>query len=176
MVQKPASIVSRAAVVLDHFLALFISAFIFLPLGILLLRNGSNFPFVTLLSVVITGLVTLAYFILLEYREGRTFFKKVFGMKVVSDSGELSLWQVVIRNFLRLIDISSFYLTGFGMILTNSNNKRLGDLAAGTKVVTEAENSDEEEPGIGLQIVGYSLAALGLFPMFGVIPAVLSAL
>lgn len=178
MTSKPASVVARSAVILDHLAALVISSIFFVPSGIFFLRDGVSFSAVTLFSTVFTILVTFAYFVVFEYKKGATPAKKAFGLKVVTGDGEkISLWQAVVRNLLRAVDISTFYLTGFGMMLTNPENRRLGDIAARTIVVSKNEKDYiTEEPNLGIVIVGYSLAIVGLFPMAGIFPAVITLL
>ena len=63
--------------------------------------------------------------------------KRVFGLKVVMDNGlPVTAAASMTRNLLRVADFLPFAF-GFGVvsILTRSDSKRLGDLAAGTLVV-----------------------------------------
>ena len=68
---------------------------------------------------------------------GATPGKRVFGLKVVMDNGlPITAAASMTRNLLRVADFLPFAF-GFGVvsILTRSDSKRLGDLAAGTLVV-----------------------------------------
>lgn len=171
---KPASILSRSAVLLDHILASFIGSLLILPFSFFLYNNGFPRKLILLVSLVLLGSINLTYFVFFEGRTSSTPFKKIFGMKVVSENGkEIGFKRSFLRNFFRLIDVSSFYLTGLGVTLTNNDNKRLGDLFADTKVVTENDLEEAvEDSGTKMEIIGYILAVLGFLPMFGIIPTV----
>ena len=68
---------------------------------------------------------------------GATPGKRAFGLKVVMDNGlPITAAASMTRNLLRVADFLPFAF-GFGVvsILTRSDSKRLGDLAAGTLVV-----------------------------------------
>jgi uncharacterized RDD family membrane protein YckC len=63
--------------------------------------------------------------------------KRIFGLKVVMDNGlPITAAASMTRNLLRVADFLPFAF-GFGVLsmLTRSDHKRLGDLAAGTLVV-----------------------------------------
>lgn len=73
-------------------------------------------------------------------RNGATPGKRLFGLRVVHDSGVPVGWSAsLIRNLLRGVDFLPFGY-GFGLLSTllNRDFKRLGDLAAGTLVVYDA--------------------------------------
>jgi uncharacterized RDD family membrane protein YckC len=81
-------------------------------------------------------LVVMGYYIALESSMGATIGKKVMGLKVVADNGELTLGAVVIRTLMRIVDALPFlYLVGFLTMAIRSDHKRLGDMVAGTNVV-----------------------------------------
>jgi hypothetical protein len=63
---------------------------------------------------------------------------------VIKDSGrQITLFEALARNLLRVVDmLPSFYLIGVITMLCNREQKRLGDLVAGTIVVHE--RSDEQ--------------------------------
>ncbi len=80
------------------------------------------------------------YFALFEgYWNGRTPGKYVMKLRVLKDSGRsITLFESMARNLLRFVDyLPSMYFTGVIAMLCNKQNKRLGDLAAGTIVVHE---------------------------------------
>ena len=60
-------------------------------------------------------------------------------LRVLKDSGRsITLFESLARNLLRVIDLfPGLYLTGVVTMLANRENKRLGDLVAGTIVVHE---------------------------------------
>jgi uncharacterized RDD family membrane protein YckC len=72
---------------------------------------------------------------------GRTLGKRVVGLRVVDVNGlRLTFSQVLIRNLLRAADsLPAFYLVGGTVMIASSRMQRLGDLAAGTVVVSTRE-------------------------------------
>lgn len=85
--------------------------------------------------------VFFAYFILFEgLRGGRTPGKQLMGIRVVRDGGyPLDLGSATIRNLVRVLEAGfGCYLIGAISAMISPENKRLGDLAAGTIVVRDA--------------------------------------
>jgi uncharacterized RDD family membrane protein YckC len=82
------------------------------------------------------------YWIVLERLWGTTVGKRLFGLRVTSANGEPLSWgQSFGRNLMRLVDSIPFvipYLLGFLAAVTDGEKRRLGDRAAGTRVVTRA--------------------------------------
>ncbi|MGH2609401.1 MAG: RDD family protein [Tepidiformaceae bacterium] len=89
----------------------------------------------------------LAYYILLEAVSGQTLGKRVMNLRVVSADGTPpSLGQVVGRNLLRPIDaFPVFYLVGFIVAAVDGEGRRLGDMAAGTRVARQLAAWEREE-------------------------------
>lgn len=88
------------------------------------------------LSGGITGILALAYFILLEGSQGATLGKMALGLRVVKTDGSPISWgESVIRNLLRIIDGLFVYLVGAILIWTSPLKQRLGDRVAKTVVV-----------------------------------------
>jgi uncharacterized RDD family membrane protein YckC len=88
------------------------------------------------LSGGITGLLTLAYFIVMEATQGATLGKMALGLRVVKTDGSPITWtDSLIRNLLRIIDGLFVYLVGAIFIWTSPLKQRLGDRAAKTIVV-----------------------------------------
>ncbi len=84
-------------------------------------------------------LVYWGYFVLFEtWMNGQTPGKKYMRIRVVQqEGGGVSFPAVVIRNLLRAVDIVGLYaVAGITMFLTKKV-QRLGDLAAGTVVISE---------------------------------------
>jgi len=79
------------------------------------------------------------------YWHGQTPGKRVMKLRVIKDSGrQITFFEALARNTVRLIDyMPGLYLAGVITMLCNKQNKRLGDLAAGTLVVHE---SRDEQP------------------------------
>ena len=72
---------------------------------------------------------------------GQTPGKRAFGIAVLNDDGTPVRWPAALtRNLLRAVDfLPLFYGIGLVAMLANRDFKRLGDLAAGTVVVYQAE-------------------------------------
>lgn len=70
--------------------------------------------------------------------EGRTFGKKLVKTKVVKIDGyQASFGDYFIRWIFRLVDIDLGYIPGLLSMLFTKHTQRLGDLAAGTAVISE---------------------------------------
>jgi uncharacterized RDD family membrane protein YckC len=92
------------------------------------------------LGVILYFVISVGYGIALEWRwRGQTLGKRVMGLRVVDAQGlRLQLFQVVLRNLLRLVDmLPAAYLTGGLAAFFSRKCQRLGDLAAGTIVARE---------------------------------------
>lgn len=91
-------------------------------------------------GLLLVGLFLIEWFypVLFEvYRHGVTPGKRAMGLCVVNDDGTPVGWSAsMIRNLLRYVDFLPV-LYGFGLIsmLLHPDFKRLGDIAAGTRVV-----------------------------------------
>ncbi len=75
---------------------------------------------------------------------GQTPGKRLFRIAVLNDDGTPLRWPgALTRNLLRAVDFLPFlYGIGLAAMLLNRDFKRLGDLAAGTVVVYQAEKPD----------------------------------
>jgi uncharacterized RDD family membrane protein YckC len=75
---------------------------------------------------------------------GQTPGKRAMGLVVLNDDGTPLRWPAALtRNLLRAVDFLPFlYGTGLVSMLANRDFKRLGDLAAGTVVVYQAEKAE----------------------------------
>ena len=96
--------------------------------------------FILLNFVMIWG-----YFVLFEaFWRGQTPGKRWMKLRVLKDSGRsITLFESMTRNLLRIVDsLPNFYVIGLISMLCTKQNKRLGDLAAGTIVVHE--RADEQ--------------------------------
>lgn len=81
--------------------------------------------------------IVLGYYILLEGLLGQTVGKMVVGIKVVGQGTQDApgLGKATIRTLMRIVDGFFFYLVAFIAVLASTNNRRLGDMVAGTLVV-----------------------------------------
>lgn len=90
------------------------------------------------LLLILLFAIEWLYPVLFEvYRHGATPGKRSLGICVVNDDGTPVDWSAsLLRNLLRFVDFLPF-LYGFGLasMLIRADSKRLGDLAAGTRVV-----------------------------------------
>ncbi len=80
------------------------------------------------------------YFIVLEWRFGRTPGKALLGIRVLRDGGfPLDFTASVVRNTVRIVEFSlGFYIISALSTLLSPFNRRLGDYAAGTIVVRDS--------------------------------------
>ncbi|MBV8821039.1 MAG: RDD family protein [Acidobacteriaceae bacterium] len=142
----------------SRFLALALDLLIQIGVGIvvflvMLVLVGSGFwtnwrqARVWLMAIVAALVFVLhfGYFILFEFLwSGQTPGKRKVGIRVVKESGRsLTFAETVGRNLLRIVDeLPGAYGVGTVVALLNSQNKRLGDFAAGSLVVRETSLAD----------------------------------
>jgi uncharacterized RDD family membrane protein YckC len=91
--------------------------------------------------VVIAFVVLFGYFILFEtVWNGQTTGKRLLGIRVVRDGGyPIDFGASLIRNLIRVGEqLVGYYLVAAISAVISPENKRLGDLAAGTIVVRDA--------------------------------------
>ncbi len=97
--------------------------------------------FAIAIIVAIVFLVFFAYFIAFEaFWNGQTPGKKLLGIRVVRDGGyPIDLAGSFIRNLVRVGEFAlGFYALSAVAALLSPENKRLGDMAAGTIVVRDS--------------------------------------
>ena len=97
------------------------------------------------LMLVFFFLVFWGYFSLFEaFWHGQTPGKRLLKIRVIKDSGrQITLFEALARNLLRVVDMQLSYLVGVACMLCNKQQKRLGDLVAGTIVV---HDRGEDQP------------------------------
>jgi len=94
----------------------------------------------TALLFLVLFLIGYGYYFFCEWlMRGQTPGKYLLGLRVVQTSGlPVTLWPALVRNLLRILDfLPVLYGVGTMVALTNSTNRRVGDLAAGTVVARE---------------------------------------
>ncbi|HEY5339946.1 MAG TPA: RDD family protein [Candidatus Aquilonibacter sp.] len=101
------------------------------------------------IAIVIAAvfLIFFGYFILFESLwNGQTPGKKLLGIRVVRDGGYPLDWAAsLVRNLIRVGEmIAGFYIVSAFAAVFSPQNKRLGDLAAGTIVVRDARMESPE--------------------------------
>jgi len=77
------------------------------------------------------------HFVCETLMEGQSFGKKVFGIRVISEKGgSPTISQYLLRWMLRVIDSGFLWMPGLLSVLISEKSQRLGDLAAGTVVIS----------------------------------------
>src|SRR6266568_1895550 len=74
------------------------------------------------------------------FNDGRTPGKRLMGIRVVMDTGHpLTFTAAAVRNLVRIVDMQPLftYQVGLAFVLFHAQNKRLGDIVAGTVVVRD---------------------------------------
>ena len=94
---------------------------------------------VALVGILLGGFAALFYAFLLEGAwDGYTVGKKLFGIKVVKETGDsCGYGGAFVRNLLRIIDGLFYYVIGFIAMAASDKRQRIGDRIAGTVVVRE---------------------------------------
>jgi uncharacterized RDD family membrane protein YckC len=103
----------------------------------------------TAIEVLLPFLLFWGYFTLFEaFWDGRTPGKRVAKIRVIQRSGRgIGLFESMTRNLLRLVDqFPGIYVVGVISILVTREHQRLGDLAAGTLVIHDRQNSGDLSP------------------------------
>lgn len=125
------------AFTIDFFIrgiVMFVVSLVSIPFGVL----GFGF------WMVILFLIEWFYPVLFEVlRNGQTPGKKILGISVVHDDlTPVSFGTSLVRNLLRSVDfLPFFYLFGLVAMVSNNRFQRLGDLAAGTLVISVKESA-----------------------------------
>jgi uncharacterized RDD family membrane protein YckC len=88
---------------------------------------------------IVAFLLFFGYFIMFEsVWNGQTPGKRLLGIRVVRDGGyPLDFGSTLLRNIIRVVEALLLYIPSAVSALVSSQNKRLGDLAAGTIVVRD---------------------------------------
>jgi uncharacterized membrane protein SpoIIM required for sporulation/uncharacterized RDD family membrane protein YckC len=133
-----------AAALCDAGILIILLAFLFIGSGTLAANAGAERRWGTLMAVlvaVVLFVIIWGYFLLFEaFNDGRTPGKRLMGIRVVMDTGHrISFTAAAVRNLVRVADAQPLftYLLGFGFVLFHPQNKRLGDIVAGTIVVRD---------------------------------------
>lgn len=106
----------------------------------------SSFLVIAIIMILLF-ILNYGYYIFFEYfLTGQTPGKKITGIRVIQDNGHnITMLSSVTRNLLRIIDsLPTGYFIGILMVFFHAENKRLGDLVAGTIVVHERPGKRKE--------------------------------
>ena len=80
--------------------------------------------------------VMFCYFVLTEAWCGATVGKRIFGLRVTSETGSVGLMRSLVRNVLRVVDsLPTLGIVALVLILTSRECARFGDRVAGTRVL-----------------------------------------
>ena len=153
----------------------FILVFIFMFLGIALGAFSASYEssalegwfiafFIALFAVII--LVPLFYFIVFEYYwKGQTPGKKVANIQVMRASGlALDRTSAILRNLFRIVDwLPSSYFIGIWSMMLTGQQRRLGDMVAGTITVALPRKHGKREVDAGTRSLGAAGAGQALF-------------
>lgn len=125
------------ALILDRVV---IAALLLIPAALIATRlpAGSSLvqPVRAAIAISIAFVVAaLAYHIVLEALFGATLGKGLLGLEVRNGSGERPWLTSTIRNLVRVVDASIFYVLAFVVALFTRRRQRIGDLVAGTTVI-----------------------------------------
>lgn len=162
------------AIIIDSFVFAFISLVVNSVYGV---AHIETFPqltigggtYTTAISVPLQVLIGILYFLVPEAMFGATPGKWWTHVKVVRLDGRPLTWRdVALRNVLRVVDYQPLlYLLGGIVLGLTSGSQRIGDLVAGTTVVTETV---AREPGAtrtsgrrARRVLAWSLAAAVVF-------------
>ena len=97
--------------------------------------------------VLLLFILNFGYFIFFEiFWKGQTPGKKWSGIRVMKDNGlPADTGSIILRNILRIIDFLPFLYTIGGLaVFFHHQNKRLGDMIAGTIVIREKDEDRKQ--------------------------------
>ena len=117
-------------------LAIFVLSLLSIPFGSFGLGGG----FFLIFLFVIEWLYPVLFEV---FMRGQTPGKKILGISVINDDlSPVTLGTSMVRNLLRTVDFLPFlYLVGLVSMLSNRRFQRLGDMAAGTLVISVPESA-----------------------------------
>ena len=133
-------------------------------LGSMHIKAAQIDSFITASVILAVFVVYFGYFIAFEALwNGQTPGKRVIGIRVVRDGGyPIGFSESVIRNLIRVLEAALFfYALSAVSAVVSAQNKRLGDLAAGTIVVRDRafevtdpkrwlEGDSDPQPAMGI--------------------------
>jgi uncharacterized RDD family membrane protein YckC len=119
---------------------------------------------VAAIVIIALFLVFVGYFIAFEtVWNGQTPGKRAIGIRVVRDGGyPIRFMDAAIRNLIRTIEAALAYVPSVISALISQQNKRLGDLAAGTIVVRDRRFDVADAAAWGRAAQGPALAFPGI--------------
>jgi len=105
---------------------------------VLALPHNALLMVTAMIAIFVAFIITFGYNIFFEgIWAGQTPGKRIARIRVIETNGQPVGWAAVcIRNFVRVLD-TGLLLIGLLVMLIDKNERRLGDLAAGTLVIRE---------------------------------------
>ena len=161
-----AALIDHAIIGASEFILIILFTFLAIALGAFSASyeasgmEGWFMAFIVVLFAVIL-LVPLFYFIVFEYYwKGQTPGKKMANIQVIRVSGlALDRTSAVLRNLFRLVDwLPSSYFIGIWSMMLTGQQRRLGDMVAGTIIVALPRKHAKREVDAGTK----SLSAAGI--------------
>lgn len=110
-------------------------------------RLGRSLRERALVAGILGLVVANLYHVVLEGHWGRTVGKRIAGIRVTMDDGSLpTVRAATIRTLARFVDwLPAGYLVGFVAMALTAHRQRLGDVAADTVVVRDAEEKAADQ-------------------------------
>jgi uncharacterized RDD family membrane protein YckC len=135
-----------AALMIDSVILFLVNLTVFIVFGLVIFGKDSDFFLETenmAIAIVILFVFVLnfGYFLLQEaFWSGQTIGKRLMGLRVMRDNGQpITFLGAAIRNLFRIVDgLPMGYFLGAVISFFHPQDKRLGDLVAGTIVVVES--------------------------------------
>ena len=112
----------------------------FIIVAFILLNNIFNNPdYSTSIALLLISLPIMFYSLVCESTmEGQTFGKKLLKIKVVKIDGyQAGFFDYFVRWIFAIVDIQMGFIPGVIAMVSTKHTQRLGDLAAGTAVISE---------------------------------------
>ena len=114
-----------------------------------ILSSASYSGYITAISIIVSIFIIL-YFFILERKMAQTIGKKLMNLYVVSDTGHMKTWQVLVRNlaFLPIFPLILLWLLDPLFMFFSKSNQRLTEVLSRTRVV-EKYNFDPSTINVG---------------------------
>lgn len=112
----------------------------FIVMAFILLEDLFNNPdYSTSIAILLISLPVMFYSLVCESTmEGQTFGKKLLKIKVVKIDGyQAGFFDYFVRWIFAIVDIQMGFIPGVIAMVSTKHTQRLGDLAAGTAVISE---------------------------------------
>ncbi|MDF2922078.1 MAG: hypothetical protein K0R57_992 [Paenibacillaceae bacterium] len=107
-------------------------------------------------AIILVLAIQLGYFVICECMMGKTVGQRIVGLRVIQDNGRpVTVLSSILRNLLRVVDfLPSFYLVGLVVGFLHPKGKRVGDLLAGTVVIYDNRNGQQEKKSQVMRTIG----------------------